>query len=77
MDRVYLGVIEAYRYKRVFYSGVDDDTACHCDECSTHVCVNNASGKVFSFLNDYCIWSRLLTIWLRGVSKAFYWLVGI
>ena len=76
MDIVYLGIIESCRYKMLIYSEVDDSTVCRCDYASTHVCGNNSSSKVF-FLNDYCTWSRLLAIWLWGVSNVCYWLFGI
>ena len=52
MDRVSLGIIEACTNQRVFYIGVNDATVCHYDECSTRVCGNDSSSKVFSFLND-------------------------
>ena len=73
MDRVSIGIIEACRDQRVFYIGVDDATVCHCDECSTRVCGNDSSSKVFSFLNDNWIWSRLLAPFPLIPTFVYFW----
>lgn len=75
MNCIYLLIIEECQCERMSDGGVDNTTIGHCNELSAHICRHYPSIKGFCLMNDYLIGSRLISIWLGGMSKVCYRLV--